>query len=145
MSPMKKLYLFNKIVTIFLVSLFLWQLFDASFKYFLRNTFISSKRIDSFTILFPSITICKKHSNGLHTNDTSLSVRQKVSLLHKRLWKKHEVLFFFSHSKMFNTTYPCNTWGATDGGKPCSFPFIETHFDELQKTCIGKYCYTRFV
>ena len=152
---MDKLYLFNKFVTIILFSLFSWQLFSASSKYSLLNTFISSKIIDGSTIMFPSITICKKHSNGLHENDTALSVGQKVFLLYERFWKKNEVIFFFSHNKMFNMTFPCNTWGGTDGGKPCSFPFIESYNNEINQTYNFKrhhscfkgvnYCYTRFV
>ena len=132
-----------------LFALFLWQSITATFKLLERKTFISSVNIDDFSILFPSITICKRHLNGLHSTELknkSLTIQDKISLLHEKIWRKNETIYFFSHSKMFNSSFPCNTFeGATDGGKPCSFPFIEPYNEGKQKVCSGspKYCYTR--
>ena len=146
---MKRL-IFKQIITMILFALFLWQSITATFKFLERKTFISSVNIDDFSILFPSITICKRHLNGLHyfreLKNKSLTIQDKISLLHEKIWRKNETIYFFSHSKMFNSSFPCNTFeGATDGGKPCSFPFIEPYNEGKQKLCSGspKYCYTR--
>ena len=94
--------------------------------------------------------MCKKYLNGLHTNEIenkSLPVKNKISILHENTWKRSEVFYFFSHSKMFNSTFPCNTIeGATEEGKPCSFPYIDLSDGRgLQNNCTQplNYCYTR--
>ena len=144
---MKKL-IFNQLISLLLFALFLWQSLVATFKFLDRKTYISSENVDHFSILFPSITICKRHLNGIFGPDLdnkSLSIRDKISLLHENIWRKNETNFF-SHSNMFNTSFPCNTVeGATDGGKPCSFPYIEPYNKGLQRKCNQptNYCYTR--
>ena len=148
---MKKLLVFNKIITCCLFTTFLWQSIVATLKLLDRKTSIFSDNVDGLSILFPSITICKKHLNGIHPDDIqnkSLSVQNKISILHENTWRRNESIYFFSHSKMFNLSFPCNTIeGATDGGKPCSFPYVEPYNSGLQKSCSKRlnYCYTRFV
>ena len=61
---MKKV-IFNQLISLFLFALFLWQSLVATFKFLDRKTYISSENVDYFTILFPSITICKRHLNGV--------------------------------------------------------------------------------
>ena len=135
---------------IILFSLFLWQTIEATFKWLNRNTIISSSNMDDGEVLFPSITVCKKYLNGLHVDvieNKSLSVKDKIAILQENTWKKNEVFYFFSHSKMFNSTFPCNTLeGATEEGKPCSFPYIDPTLG-LQSKCTQplNYCYTRSV
>lgn len=146
---MKKL-IFNQLISSILFALFLWQSLVATFKFLDRKTYISSENVDNFSILFPSITICKSHLNGIHGPDLSnksFPMEHKISILHENTWKKNETIYFLSHSKMFNTTFPCNTIeGATDGGKPCSFPYFEPYNEGLQTSCSKptNYCYTRY-
>ena len=145
---MKKL-VFNKTISLILFAIFLWQSIIATLKFLERKTFISSENFDDFSVLFPSITICKRHLNGIHSTELkneTLTIQDKISILHEKTWRKNETIYFFSHSKMFNTSFPCNTFeGATDGGKPCSFPYIEPYNEGLQESCSmpTNYCYTR--
>ena len=146
---MKKL-IFNKVISLILFGLFLWQSIYATLKNLQRKTYVSSENVDEFSILFPSITICKRHMNGIGTiqlKNSSFLIQDKISMLFEKIWRKNETIYFFSHSKMFNLTFPCNTFeGATDGGKPCSFPYIEPYSEGLHKSCRSStnYCYTRY-
>ena len=145
---MKKL-VFNKTISLILFANFLWQSIIATLKFLERKTFISSENFDDSSVLFPSITICKRHLNGIHLTELkneTLTIQDKIFILHEKTWRKNETIYFFSHSKMFNTSFPCNTFeGATDGGKPCSFPYIEPYNEGLQESCTmpTNYCYTR--
>ena len=145
---MKKL-VFNKTISLILFAIFLWQSIIATLKFLERKTFISSENFDDSSVLFPSITICKRHLNGIHLTELkneTLTIQDKIFILHEKTWRKNETIYFFSHSKMFNTSFPCNTFeGATDGGKPCSFPYIEPYNEGLQESCSmpTNYCYTR--
>ena len=154
---MKKILFFNGFMMIVLFSLFLWQTFEATRKWLNKNTIMSSSNMDDGAVLYPSITVCKKYLNGLYEDvveNKSMSVKDKISILHENTWKKNEVFFFFSHSKMFNSTFPCNTLeGGTEEGKPCSFPYLDLVGRGLQSKCTvfanakglksPNYCYTR--
>ena len=145
-----KQIIFNQLISFILFAIFLRESIIATIKFLEKKTFISSENVDDISILYPSITICKRHLNGLDQKDLknkSLTIQDKMSILNQKIWKKNETIYFFSHSKMFNSSFPCNTKeGATDGGKPCSFPYIEPYQEGLQKACSNvsiSYCYTR--
>ena len=148
---MKKILFFNGFMMIILFSLFLWETFEATYKWLNKNTIISSSSKDDGTVLYPSITVCKKYLNGPNVDiieNKSISDEDKISILHEKLWKRNEVVYFFSHSKMFNSSFPCNTLeGGTEEGKPCSFPYINPIDGRgLQNKCTElNFCYTRYI
>ena len=145
---MKIKYVFNGIVLIILFALFLWQTIVATLKYLERTTISSISFEDDGLILFPSITVCKKYSNGLSENvikNRSMNIEDKIDLLHKNSWTKNEVFYFASHQNMFNVSFPCTTIPGPDSdpGKPCSFPFLQ--WQKLNKGCNkGGNCPTRY-
>ena len=146
---MKKILLFNAFITLILLGLFSWQTYTAGMKYLEMTTIMSSSSEDEGSVLFPSVTVCKNYLNGLRpevVKNETLETKEKINILHTRTWKKHEVFYFFSHAKMFNKTFPCTTKeGATEQGKPCSFPFIDEISWQQQPNCLKPldYCYTR--
>ena len=126
---MKKIFVFNFLMKIVLLILFLWQTYLAVSKYLSFDTKMSTSNIDVGTILYPSITVCKNYLNGLSENqmdNSTMTVKDKIDFLHKNFWSKEKLFYFFSHSKMFNLSFPCNTLdtGAVEQGKPCSFPYV---------------------
>ena len=152
---MKKIVVFNFMVMLILFMLFSWQTYMAVLKYLTFDTRMSSTNIDDGSILFPSITVCKKYLNGLSEKsiaDTGTTNQEKIDLVRNNLWNKTELFFFFSHNKMYNITFPCNTLdGATEQGKPCSFPFNDkdgnTHekCSDFEDGSSSKFCYTRYL
>ena len=110
-TKMKKYKIFNKLHIII--------------KYMKENTIISTINKDDGSILFPSVTICKRYWFGLgkseNKNVSALITKYRI---HKNVWRKKELFYFVSHSNMFNLSFPCNTMEGTGTtpGKPCSFP-----------------------
>ena len=145
---MRKILLFNGFITMILLALFIWQTIYAALKWLEFTTITSSSSEDEGSVLFPSITVCKNYLNGLRpevVTNASLDTKDKIEILHQKTWKKNEVFYFFSHAKMFNKTFPCTTKeGATEQGKPCSFPFIDEVHGKQEK-CVDPliFCYTR--
>ena len=145
---MRKILLFNGFITMILLALFIWQTIYAALKWLEFTTITSSSSEDEGSVLFPSITVCKNYLNGLRpevVTNASLDTKDKIEILHQKTWKKNEVFYFFSHAKMFNKTFPCTTKeGATEQGKPCSFPFIDEVHGKQEK-CVEPliFCYTR--
>ena len=83
---MKIKYVFHGIVLLILFALFLWQTIVATLKYLERTTISSISFEDDGLILFPSITVCKKYSNGLSENvikNRSMNIVDKIDLLNK--------------------------------------------------------------
>ena len=131
-----------------LFSLFLWQSIQATLKYLQRTTLASTSIVDEGSILFPSITVCKKYSNGLYKaeiENISVNIEDKLNTIHNRTWGRSEVFFFVSHENMFNVSFPCTTIEGpdTDPGKPCSFPYLR--YGKVINGCKfeGGYCPTR--
>ena len=152
---MKNIAVFNFLVMMILFLLFSWQTYYAVVKYLTYDTRMSSSNIDAGSILYPSITVCKKYSDGLSQQDIknkSYTIKNKIDILHRNFWRKDKLFYFFSHSKMFNTTFPCNTLdGATEQGKACSFPFIRsngikyTECSPISEGSASKFCFTRYI
>ena len=130
-----------------LAALFLWQTVFAIMKYLEKTTVVHTINIDEDLILFPSITVCKKVSNGLYEReikDSSANIDDKIYKLHFNAWTKNEIFYFFSHPTMFNQSFPCTTLEGTgtSPGKPCSFPLFE--FGEISEKCnVNENCWTR--
>ena len=145
---MKKIHVVNVCFLILLFSLFLWQTYSASCKYLAGNTITSSTSVDDGSILFPSVTVCKKYFNGLEEEEIrnmSLSMEDKLARLHGQVWNRSEVFHFVSHPDMFNLSFPCTTLASTDTtpGKPCTFPFISPLWGVENTGCDKGYCITR--
>ena len=144
---MENRYLFNTFFLLVLFILFFWQALSATLKYLEKTTIESTIKKYDDSILFPSITVCQKYFMGLHETEiynASMSIEDKVDILHTNIWKRNEVFHYFSHPNMFNMSYPCTTLdgSGTSPGKPCTFPAIE--FDKVILTC-EYYCYTRYI
>ena len=144
---MEKKYMFKFCFILVLFSLFLWQTIAATLKYLERKTITSTYNTDEGTILFPSITVCKKYSVVLYESDIrnmSMKIEKKIWNLYKNTWKKDEVFYFFSHPTMFNLSFPCTTMKGTgtSSGKPCSFPFLNWN-GILENKCPSWGCITR--
>ena len=148
---MKTNCIFRTFFLVVLILLFLWQTMYATLKYLERTTIASTTYIDHGSISFPSITVCKKYSNGPSLRkiiNSSISIGAKINQLHMKTWRRNEVFFFFSHSGMFNLSFPCTTKDSqgTNPGKPCSFPFLNFDGKPTEK-CIADmgFCYTRYL
>ena len=138
---MKKLLIFNALITLILLLLFLFQTYLAMDKYLAFQTKMSTSNIDEGLILYPSITVCKNYLNGLSSDtvdNSSMTVKEKINILHQNYWSKEKLFYFFSHSKMFNITFPCNTLdtGAMEQGKPCSFPSYQAGIRVFRKDAL---------
>ena len=126
---MKKYEFINTFIVLFLLLLFLWQTISATLKYLKGTTITSTINIDDGSILFPSVTVCKKYWFGSDESDFKdySNVSQLISKarIHRNTWNKSEMFYFVSHPKMFNISFPCTTMEGTGTtpGKPCSFPF----------------------
>ena len=142
----KILYAFWFIV---LFALFVWQTLHATLKYLDKTTITSTSDIDDGTILFPSITVCKKYSQfnlESYLMNKSINVSDKIMRYHNITWSKHEVFYFFSHPHMFDKSFPCTTMEGrgTSPGKPCSFPFINWHGQRQERCESWGDCKTRY-
>ena len=150
---MKKGPLINTFFFAILFALFLWQSLMATLKYMEFATIMSTSSSDEGSILFPSISVCKKYSfntyAALSIKNTSMSLSEKIILLQKYLWTRNETFYFANHPGMFNASFPCTTQDdiGTDPGKPCSFPYIETSLTtEAQDQCSATNdCFTRLI
>ena len=136
-DKMRKKNLFNTFCMIVLLILFIWQTMCATLKYLGKTTITSTSHIDEDSILFPSITVCKKYFLGYYDEDiynASMLIPQ-ISRLNDSVWRRNEVFYFFSHTNMFNLSFPCTTVNGmgTSPGKPCSFPFRD--WGELKTKC----------
>ena len=84
---------FHIIFLAILFSLFLWQSIQATLKYLQRTTIASTSIVDEGSILFPSITVCKKYSNGLYKaeiENISVNIEDKLKTIHNRTWARNE-------------------------------------------------------
>ena len=139
---MKKGPLINTFFLVILFALFMWQTIFVTLKYLEFNTIMSTSSSDEGSILFPSITVCKKYSfntySSMSIRNTSMSLSEKITLLQKSLWTRNETFYFANHPGMFNASFPCTTQDGTgtDAGKPCSFPYI----DDIERTKAHDQC-----
>ena len=124
---------------------------SAILKYSEKQTIASTYFTDDGSILFPSITVCKKYLIGPSAHqfrNTSMPIEDKINQLHRNTWRRNEVFYFFSHPKMFNLSFPCTSveGRGTTPGKPCIFPSIDLDGFKLTQ-CDGSenFCYTRYV
>ena len=149
---MKKVYFFiNGLCLLILFAIFLWETISAILKYSEKKTIASTYFTDDGFILFPSITVCKKYlmgPNAIQLGNISMPIEAKVDRLHRNIWRRNEVFYFFSHPNMYNLSFPCTSveGRGTTPGKPCSFPSIDLQGFKLTQ-CDGpdNFCFTRFV
>ena len=148
---MKKVYFINGLCLLVLFAIFLWETISAILKYSEKQTIASTYFADDGSILFPSITVCKKYLIGPSAHQfrkTSMPIEDKINHLHRNTWRRNEVFYFFSHPKMFNLSFPCTSveGRGTTPGKPCIFPSIDLDGFKLTQ-CDGSenFCYTRYV
>ena len=137
---MRRKYWINSFITVSLFSLFLWQSVIALSKYLSRTTITTTSNFDNGTILFPSVTVCKSYTTGFSDYDVknvSLDIQQKINHIRKNIWTKKEVFYFFSHSNMFNLTFPCTTKDGNTPGKACSFPAFDFENKNILYGCNG--------
>ena len=125
--------------------------------------------IDEGTILFPSVTFCKKFMFDQPPGVLSLlgsgnfSTRDAKEWFQNHTWSRSQLFNFFTHSTLNSSHhYPCNTIDGPKAGSPCSFPFLypdcglleksincknnETSQPKLYNNCIPgdtPWCYTR--
>ena len=92
---------------------------------------------DEASILYPSITICKKYSIEdveIFSNLNNKSNDEDISELAISAMKNHlptldEQLFFFTQPGVMNLTFPCTTTlGGPTPGRPCAFPVTYFHW-----------------
>ena len=148
---MRRKYWISSFIVVSLFVLFMWQSITALLKYLERTTITSTSNIDNGTILFPSVTVCKRYVTGFYENDVdknvTLDIQQKINHFRKNIWRKKEVFYFFSHSNMFNLTFPCTTKESIGNapGKPCSFPSLDYKNKNMESECSGwGNCVTRW-
>ena len=148
---MKKVYFINGLCLLVLFAIFSWETISAILKYSERQTLASTYFTDDGSILFPSITVCKKYLIGpgaTQLGNISMPIEAKVDRLHMNTWRRNEVLYFISHPNMFNLSFPCTSveGRGTTPGKPCSFPCIDLEGLKLTQ-CDGpdNFCCTRHV
>ena len=137
---MKKKYWINGFMIVSLFALFLWQSSIALLKYLERTTITSTSNFDNGAILFPSVTVCKSYVTGFYGNNVknvSLDIKQKINHIRKNIWRKKDVFYFFSHSNMFNLTFPCTTKDGNTPGKACSFPAFDFENKRILYGCNG--------
>ena len=139
---MRRKYWINSLFIASLFALFLWQSIIALLKYLEGATVTSTSNFDNGTILFPSVTVCKRYVTGFYKNDVenvTLDIQQKINHFRKNIWRKNEVFYFFSHSNMFNLTFPCTTKESIGNapGKACSFPSLDFKNKNMEYECNG--------
>ena len=115
-----------------MLCLFLWQASVAVDKYQSGLTSLQERLEDSGTLLYPSITFCAKYIwegfpgvMELLNNNQSLQFNDIKNFALTNYWSREKVFSFVSHQNVLkNKSFPCNTVGGSQTGKPCSFPFI---------------------
>ena len=139
---MRGKYWINSFIVVSLFGLFLWQSIIALSKYLERTTITSTSNFDNGAILFPSVTVCKRYVSGFYDNDlknVTLDIQQKINQFRKTVWRKKDVFYFFSHTNMFNLTFPCTTKDGIGNtpGKACSFPSLDFKNKNRLNGCNG--------
>ena len=152
------------VVTSVLLVLFLWQTLESVTKFMKGQTLISTSyqvhswKSDLFhqfynfshlkdhgTILFPSVTVCKKYIFDVYQSGDGINMEGDLLMryLHHHTWNRSNLFYFMTHAKMLEKSFPCTTLeGGTDPGKPCSFPYI--YYENMTSTeCEQDYCFTR--
>ena len=86
---------------------------------------------DEKTILYPSVSICKRYAFDMDGEVKFLEFENKttenvIEMVLNNSWNIDDQFYFFTHPGMMNLTFPCTTTlGGTSPGKPCVFPIIE--------------------
>ena len=122
--------LLNFFIIIVLIIVFLCQSFLIVDKYIKSKTTKEDILQDDGEVLFPSITFCKKYVYDIFPGiiqvikeNESITEEDAKIWVKKNVWKRNDMFVFFNHQNIKNFSYPCNTVGGDDAGKPCSFPF----------------------
>ena len=113
------------------------------------------------TVLYPPFTVCKKYTFDNYLDymfeNKDINLTEIKELIIANSWDIEEVVYFFTHANMLGLTFPCTTYGGTDPGKPCMFPYKDYYYDDddsydyedfFQYACINMEttspgCYTR--
>ena len=148
---MEKLYFLNFFFLIIFLALFLWQTIFAILKYLDGTTIAATTFTNDGSILYPSVTVCKKFMNGIDEDDfnnKSMVIEDQINKLSTNIWRKDEVFYFATHTNMFNLSFPCTTVNGrgTTPGKPCSFPYVNYHGLLIHQPSQppDNFCYTRY-
>ena len=85
---------------------------------------------DDGSILYPSVTICKKYSYdespgfiNLIKSNVSITIEEAQNWAETHTWEREKTFPFFNHRNMAKETFPCDTVGGDMPGRPCVFPF----------------------
>ena len=148
---MKSHLFFNILIFCVLLGLFIWQC-SLSISKFMRNKTSFYNTIKSKdTILYPSVTVCKKYTYEKNLDylfhDGTLRLSEIKEEVIKNSLDVEKVFYFFTHPGMLGLTFPCTTnLDGTDPGKPCAFPAKynnSTFYGCLQITTSSPICFTR--
>ena len=89
---------------------------------------------DKKSILYPSVSICKRYAFDIESGVQTLSFENKsiedvIAMVLNNTWNIENQFYFFTHPGIMNLTFPCTTTlGGTSQGKPCVFPTIHEDF-----------------
>ena len=102
---------FKLLLFILLLFLFLWQSFIPIQKFSRGNTSMFTSVEEEDTLLYPSVTVCKKYTfvqyiDNIILNE-SVTLGDTKAAIAENAWKREKVFYFLSHPKMENLTFPC--------------------------------------
>ena len=107
---------------------------------------------DKKSMLYPSVSICKRYvfdkDGEVQTLDfKNKSIDDVIAMVLNNSWNIDDQFYFFTHPGIMNLTFPCTTtFGGISPGKPCVFPIIDG--DDIDDKC-GSYeidqpaCFTK--
>jgi hypothetical protein len=75
------------------------------------NTSVFTSVEEEDTLLYPSVTVCKKYTFDQYKvnillNESVTIIYTKVAIV-ENSWTREKVFYFLSHPKMENLTFPC--------------------------------------
>ena len=129
---MKVLRIFARVVgVISMIWLFIWQSEVAILKYQAKITSLQESLEDNGTLLYPSVSFCivniwETYPGVLERIKTqeNITMEELRQFAMKNHWDILKLFHFVSHQNIEDHSFPCNTIGGPQKGKPCSFPFI---------------------
>ena len=108
-------------------SIFAWTCCNTISKYLAKKTAVQLSHVDNGTVLFPSITFCKKYTfdtlSGIiqpMRNNKAMTEADARSWAMNHVWRRNDMFHFLSHN---DKQFPCTTIGPYKIGRPCVFPF----------------------
>ena len=132
---------------IFLFISFLTLTYIAVVRYLRKDTSYHVSFEDKKSILYPSVSICKRYAFDTADEVPALSFENKsiedvIEMVLNNSWNIDDQFYFFTHPGIMNLTFPCTTTlGGTSQGKPCVFPIIDE--DGIEDKCKTSAHYTK--